>query len=158
MIRCRRWFPWRARSRVGVAEGVWLRCGGVSSVRVDWHRSPIGRCVCVCEREVCLGCVAAFVGCCFACGCVLELVVCRVRFARVSCPRLRFVRINTVPGKASGCVSRSVYVRFACVCVFIPVRHLHNLRGENLHSCDTLQSTLHSWEINAAFWRESSFL
>ena len=33
----------------------------------------------------------AFVGCCFACGCVLELVVCRVRFARVSCPRLRFV-------------------------------------------------------------------
>ena len=32
----------------------------------------------------------AFVSCCFACGCVLELVVCRVRFARVSCPRLRF--------------------------------------------------------------------
>ena len=28
--------------------------------------------------------------CCFACGCLLELVVCRVRFARVSCPRLRF--------------------------------------------------------------------
>ena len=28
--------------------------------------------------------------CCFACGCVLELVVCRVRFARVSCPWLRF--------------------------------------------------------------------
>ena len=25
----------------------------------------------------------AFVSCCFACGCVLELVVCRVRFARV---------------------------------------------------------------------------
>ena len=32
----------------------------------------------------------AFVCCCFACDCVLELVVCRVRFARVSCPRLRF--------------------------------------------------------------------
>ena len=39
------------------------------------------------EREVCL---VAFVCCCFACDCVLELVVCRVRFARVSCPRLRF--------------------------------------------------------------------
>ena len=37
------------------------------------------------------GCVwVAFVCCCFACDCVLELVVCRVRFARVSCPRLRF--------------------------------------------------------------------
>ena len=44
-------------------------------------------CVCACEREVCL---VAFVCCCFACDCVLELVVCRVRFARVSCPRLRF--------------------------------------------------------------------
>ena len=31
----------------------------------------------------------AFVCCCFACDCVLELV-CRVRFARVSCPWLRF--------------------------------------------------------------------
>ena len=37
------------------------------------------------------GCVwVAFVCCCFACDCVLELVVCRVRFARVSCPWLRF--------------------------------------------------------------------
>ena len=43
--------------------------------------------MCACEREVCL---VAFVCCCFACDCVLELVVCRVRFARVSCPRLRF--------------------------------------------------------------------
>ena len=36
--------------------------------------------------------LGAFVGCtCFAFGCVpVELVVCRVRFARVSCPRLRF--------------------------------------------------------------------
>ena len=33
---------------------------------------------------------------CFACDCVLELVVCRVRFARVSCPWLRF-RVLTVP-------------------------------------------------------------
>ena len=32
----------------------------------------------------------AFVGGCFACGCVLERVVFRVRFARVSCPWLRF--------------------------------------------------------------------
>ena len=30
---------------------------------------------------------------CSACGLVLELEVCRVRFARVSCPRLRFVDI-----------------------------------------------------------------
>ena len=37
------------------------------------------------------GCVwVAFLCCCFACDCVLELVVCRVRFARVSCPWLRF--------------------------------------------------------------------
>ena len=43
-------------------------------------------------RFVCRG---AFVACCFACGCVLELVVCRVRFARVSCPRLRFC--DTLP-------------------------------------------------------------
>ena len=67
----RRWFPWRVRSRVGVAEGVWRE-----------------GCVCACELS---GCVwVAFVCCCFACDCVLELVVCRVRFARVSCPWLRF--------------------------------------------------------------------
>ena len=47
-------------------------------------------CVCACEREVCLGSWVAFVCCCFACDCVLELVVCRVRFARVFCPWLRF--------------------------------------------------------------------
>ena len=47
--------------------------------------------MCACEREVCL---VAFVCCCFACDCVLELVVCRVRFARVSCPRLRFTGIT----------------------------------------------------------------
>ena len=35
-------------------------------------------------------CVCAFVCRCSACGLVLELEVCRVRFARVSCPRLRF--------------------------------------------------------------------
>ena len=40
----------------------------------------------------------AFVGGCFACGCVLERVVFRVRFARVSCPWLRFERVpSTVP-------------------------------------------------------------
>ena len=43
--------------------------------------------MCACEREVCL---VALVCCCFACDCVLELVVCRVRFARVSCPWLIF--------------------------------------------------------------------
>ena len=37
----------------------------------------------------------AFVSCWFACGCVLELAVCRVRFARVSCPRLRFAGLFT---------------------------------------------------------------
>ena len=48
------------------------------------------------------GCVwVAFVCCCFACDCVLELVVCRVRFARVSCPRLRFVH-GSVPGNGRG--------------------------------------------------------
>ena len=39
----------------------------------------------------------ALVSCCFACGCVLELAVCRVRFARVSCPRLRFGECLTPP-------------------------------------------------------------
>ena len=48
------------------------------------------QCVCACEREVCLGCIRVIVCCCFACDCVLELVVCRVRFARVSCPWLRW--------------------------------------------------------------------
>ena len=52
------------------------------------------------SREVCVwlrvnvrfvwGAFCELLTCCFACGCVLELVVCRVRFARVSCPRLRF--------------------------------------------------------------------
>ena len=42
--------------------------------------------MCACGREVRLG---------FACGCVLLRVVCRVRFARVSCPWLRFVNVNT---------------------------------------------------------------
>ena len=46
--------------------------------------------VCACEREVCAFVWGAFVSCCFAWGGVLELVVCRVRFARVSCARLRF--------------------------------------------------------------------
>ena len=67
----RRWFPWRVRSRVGVAEGVWRE-------------------MCVCGREVCLG---SFVCRCFACDCVLELV-CRVRFARVSCPWLSFLDLT----------------------------------------------------------------
>ena len=52
--------------------GIVLRSGGVCvrvNVRFVW---------------------GAFVSCCFACGCVLELDVCRVRFARVSCPRFRF--------------------------------------------------------------------
>ena len=58
--------------------GIVLRSGGVCvrvNVRFVW---------------------GAFVSCCFpgcfACGCVLKLVVCRVRFARVSCPWLRLER------------------------------------------------------------------
>ena len=66
---------------MGVAEGVWRE-----------------GCVCACEREVCL---VAFVCCCFACDCVLELVVCRVRFARVSCPRLRFDGLTVYVPKAT---------------------------------------------------------
>ena len=45
----RRWFPWRVRSHVGVAEGVWRE-------------------MCVCEREVCLGCAS--------CVAVLRVIVC----------------------------------------------------------------------------------
>ena len=69
----RRWFPWRVRSRVGVAERVWRE-----------------ECVCVRVNVRCVW--VAFVCCCFACDCVLELVVCRVRCSRVraSCPWLRF--------------------------------------------------------------------
>ena len=37
----------------------------------------------------------AFVSCCFACGCVLELVVCRVRFARVCLAPVRALRFET---------------------------------------------------------------
>ena len=33
---------------------------GIEDAGVDWHRSPIGRCVCACEREVCLGCVRSW--------------------------------------------------------------------------------------------------
>ena len=44
------------------------------------------------------GAFVSLVSCCFACGCVLELVVCRVRFARVSCPRLRFGRFKMQVG------------------------------------------------------------
>ena len=43
-------------------------------------------CVTACERDYVRFVWGAFAGCCFACGCVLELIVCRVRFARVSCP------------------------------------------------------------------------
>ena len=46
----------------------------------------------------------AFVSCCFACGCVLELVVCRVRFARVSCPRLRLeIQVSPPQSNVSLC-------------------------------------------------------
>ena len=55
--------------RCRLLMGIVLRSGGVCvrvNVRFVW---------------------GAFAGCCFACGCVLELVVCRVRFARASCVR-----------------------------------------------------------------------
>ena len=56
----------------------------------------------MCVRVNVSGCVwVAFVCCCFACDCVLELAVCRVRFARVSCPWLRFVCLFTgYPGSS----------------------------------------------------------
>ena len=64
-------------------------------------------CVCVraCGREVRLG---------FACGCVLERVVCRVRFARVSCPWLRFERTN---------LSNAVLIRVHATSSFGDARH-----------------------------------
>ena len=54
-----------------------------------------------------------FVGCCFACGCVLELVECRVRFARGSCPRLRFENRNSSQSSPVNVEGASVSV---CVC------------------------------------------
>ena len=42
----------------------------------------------VCVRDRLIVC------CCFVCGFVLLLEVFRVRFARLSCPRLRFVTYN----------------------------------------------------------------
>ena len=60
----------------------------------------------------------AFVGCCFECGRVLELVVCRVRFARVSCPWLRFG-----PGSPMlPPVSFYWFVRFLCLSLAGSVR------------------------------------
>ena len=50
----------------------------------------------------------AFVCCCFACDCVLELVVCRVRFARVSCPWLRFNVVACAYDGAEFGVNRNV--------------------------------------------------
>ena len=47
-----------------------------------------GACLCACEREVCLGCVREML-LLRVIVCLIELVVCRVRFARVSCPWLR---------------------------------------------------------------------
>ena len=49
--------------------------------------------MCACGREVRLG---------FACGCVLERVVCRVRFARVSCPWLRLCAETPPHGTHTG--------------------------------------------------------
>ena len=79
---------------MGVAEVTW-ECGcdaGRCHLLIGIVLRSGGVCVRVNVKFVWGG---AFVGCCSACGCVLdyvlELVVCRVRFARVSCPRLRFV-------------------------------------------------------------------
>ena len=82
----RRWFHWRARSRVGVAE---CECGchaGCHAGRCPLASVSVRKvCVCACEREA--GCVRELLVCVVVC---FELAVCRVRFARVSCPRLRF--------------------------------------------------------------------
>ena len=70
---------------------MWLSCGAVP-VGVGLRSGA--REVCECVRVNVRFVWGAFVSCWFACGCVLELAVCRVRFARVSCPRLRFGAIG----------------------------------------------------------------
>ena len=75
----RRWFHWRARSRVGVAE---CECGchaGCHAGRCPLASVSVRKvCVCACEREA--GCVRELLVCVVVC---FELAVCRVRFARV---------------------------------------------------------------------------
>ena len=81
----RRWFPWRVRSRM-----VWLSECGCDAGRCRLLIGIVLRSGGVCVRVNVRFVWGAFVGCCFECGRVLELVVCRVRFARVSCLWLRF--------------------------------------------------------------------
>ena len=88
--KCARAWGWLSEcgcdaGRCRLLMGIVLRSGGVYvrvNVRFVW---------------------CAFVSCCFACGCVLELVVCCVRFARVSCPWLSF-RKASAPITATRCV------------------------------------------------------
>ena len=67
----------------------------------------------------------------FACGCVLERVVCRVRFARVSCPWLRFERPLTRT------LTRCLFTGLVCVPappgVFLPV--LNNTETKPSRQC-----------------------
>ena len=102
----------RLRFGMGASAGMWMPCESVCGpVRLFLVALLAQR-----TLSVCLVCVSnlnpgqdtrankqrnehtqegthqcAFVCCCFACGFVLLLEVFRVRFARVSCPRLRFV-------------------------------------------------------------------
>ena len=60
-----------------------------------------------------------------ACGCVLELAVCRVRFARVSCPRLRFVCMGTLCDVRARCVE--LHLHFVAR---VRESHLRSPRGD----------------------------
>ena len=106
----------------GVCVCVNFKTGRHRTAALKRARPRGGAPTCACEREVCVW--AAFVCCCFACDCVLELVVCQVRFARVFCPWLslydnvRCVWVAFVGGCfACGCVLERVVfrVRFARV-------------------------------------------
>ena len=110
--------------------------------------------MCACEREVCL---VAFVCCCFACDCVLELVVCRVRFARVSCPRLRFGKpTNPRPSVAAQSVIQSVISRSRPALTPpparspappLPVEHKYRVLAPGGYSivASEVKYLLHSW-------------
>jgi hypothetical protein len=90
-----------------------------------------------------------FVCCCFACGFVLLLEVFRVRFARVSCPRLRFGSIcgapigvhdmnhskNTFTAKFSRAQLRALHTGFAPCSSSGVVSYIY---GNSAHACRAL--------------------
>ena len=71
-----------AERSVEIAQAMVPLAGGCARA-LGWLRGCGGRCVCVCVR-VNVRCVwVAFVCRCFACDCVLELVLCRVRLVEI---------------------------------------------------------------------------